>query len=216
MRGSLGSMTCFRNPAKFPGPALALFEGFDGPRVVPGEYRARVTIGELSETVSFAVAQDPRLTATDEQIQEWAARLADVRALMTESLLRLDEARAARDRIEELMSRYPDAGDLRQAGESAIERIGTWEAEINQMKHETYEDEDAWESKLAAQLRYLLDVIDDTGAPVTDGAMRRLADLRAEWATRERELADIVATDIRAVNAWAHRNDVEHVPLPQL
>ena len=65
------------------------------------------------------------------------------------------------------------------------------------------------------ELRYLLDVIDSTGAPVTDGAMRRLADLRAEWAARERELADIVATDIRSINAWAQQNDVEHVPLPQ-
>lgn len=194
---------------------VALFAGFDGPRVVPGEYRARVTIGDLSETVSFEVAQDPRLGASDQEIREWAERLAEVRALMTDSLLRLDEARTARERIEELMSRYPDAEDLRQAGESAIERIGTWEAEINQMKHETYEDEDAWESKLAAQLRYLLDVIDSTGAPVTDGAMRRLADLRAEWAARERELADIVATDIRSINAWAQQNDVEHVPLPQ-
>jgi hypothetical protein len=46
--------------------------------------------------------------------------------------------------------------------------------------------------------------------------MQRLADLRAEWASRERELGAIVATDLRAVNAWARQNNVEHVPLPQL
>ena len=195
---------------------VALFAGFDGPRVVPGDYRARVRIGDLEETVSFTVRQDPRLTASEAEIREWAERMAEVRGLMTDSLLRLDEARTARDRIEELMARYPEEEALAQAAEGAIARIDDWEAEINQMKHETYEDEDAWESKLAAQLRYLLDVIDSTGAPVTAGAMERLGDLRAEWVTRERELADIVATDIAAVNEWAQQSDVAHVPLPQL
>ena len=34
---------------------------------------------------------------------------------------------------------------------------------------------------LDGQLRYLMDVIDGTGPPVTDGAMTRLPDLTAEW-----------------------------------
>jgi hypothetical protein len=46
--------------------------------------------------------------------------------------------------------------------------------------------------------------------------LRRLAALRAEWATRERELGEIVATDIRAFNGWALLSDVEHLPLPLL
>lgn len=85
---------------------------------------------------------------------------------------------------------------------------------ITQLKHETYEDEDAWESMLVAQLRYLMDVIDETGAPVTQGAMDRLADLESEWAVRERELAAIAANDIAPVNAWAREAGVNHVTMP--
>ncbi len=85
---------------------------------------------------------------------------------------------------------------------------------ITQLRHETYEDEDAWESMLVAQLRYLMDVIDETGAPVTQGAMDRLADLESEWAVRERELAAIAANDIAPVNAWAREAGVNHVTMP--
>ena len=39
--------------------------------------------------------------------------------------------------------------------------------QIIQPLHETLEDEDAWETMLAGQIRFVLDVIDSTGAPVT-------------------------------------------------
>ena len=58
-------------------------------------------------------------------------------------------------------------------GRAAVSEIGVWEARITQLKHETYEDEDAWETMLAGQLRFLMDVIDRTAAPVTEGAKTR-------------------------------------------
>ena len=144
----------------------------------------------------------------------WAAQLADVGKLMNEILMRLDEAREARGQIEALMRDHPAVEHLQADGARAITRIGEWEALITQLKHETYEDEDAWESMLVAQLRYLIDVIDETGAPVTQGAMDRYKHLRAEWAVRQRELADITAKEIAPINAWARAAGVEHVRTP--
>ena len=88
--------------------------------------------------------------------------------------------------VRALMDEFPDDAGLQGAATQAIAAMGEWEALINQPKHQTYEDEDAWETMLAGQLRYLMDVIDRSGAPVTDGAMTRLADLRAEWSNRRR------------------------------
>ena len=87
--------------------------------------------------------------------------------------------------------------------------MGAWEARITQLKHETYEDEDAWETMLAGQLRFLMDVIDGTGAPVTDGAMTRLADLKAEWQTRQEELRRISDEHMRPINTWAQQQGVD-------
>jgi hypothetical protein len=77
--------------------------------------------------------------------------------------------------------------------------------------HETYEDEDAWETMLAGQVRYLLDVIDGTGAPITGGQLERLADLQAEWAQRRGELQAIKDQHLLPLNAWARDRGVEHV-----
>jgi hypothetical protein len=99
-------------------------------------------------------------------------------------------------------------------GEAAVSEIGAWESRITQLKHQTYEDEDAWETMLAGQLRFLMDVIDRTGAPVTDGAMTRLADLEAEWQTRQEELRRIADEQLRPINTWANQQGVDHVRVP--
>ncbi len=109
------------------------------------------------------------------------------------------------------MAEYSDDVELQGMGSAAIEKIAVWESAITQLKHKTYEDEDAWETMLAGQLRYLLDVIDDTGPPVTDGAMIRMQALKSEWATREAELQSIVSENIAPINAWAKTHQVDHV-----
>ena len=112
------------------------------------------------------------------------------------------------------MADYPADAELQESGAAAVSRIEAWDAEINQVLHQTYEDEDAWETKLAGQIRFLLDVVDYTGAPVTEGALQRLADLKAEWSEREAELQAIGAEAIAPINDWAREQGVPHVAAP--
>jgi hypothetical protein len=195
-------------------PDIALFAGFSGPRVVPGRYRARFRVGGFEDTVELTVAQDPRSPASDAEVREWGERLNEVSQLMNDILTKLHDLRTAREQIETLMSDRPDEGGLQSMGEAAVSEIGAWEARITQLKHQTYEDEDAWETMLAGQFRFLMDVIDRTGAPVTDGAMTRLTDLKAEWQTRKEELRRISDERLSPINTWAQQQGLAHVRVP--
>ena len=94
---------------------------------------------------------------------------------------------------------------------NAISNIDQWESLITQVKHQTLEDEDAWETMLAGQLRYLMDVIDRTGAPVTEGALTRLEYLSNSWSSLESELQNIVDNSIQPINDWAQEKNITHV-----
>jgi len=192
-------------------PDIALFAGFNGPRVAPGEYSARVRVGAAEETVTFTTATDPRITASDADIATWVARLAEVKDMLSGNLHSLEDIRGSRAQIETLMAEFSDDAELQSMGAAAIDEIHAWESAITQLKHKTYEDEDAWETMLAGQLRYLLNVIDNTGPPVTDGAMIRLQALKSEWATRQAELDSIASEHIAPINAWAKAHKVDHV-----
>ena len=195
---------------------VKIFAGFDGPSVPPGDYRARVTVGGNTQEVAFSIALDPRVSATSEEIQAWSQAVDETASLLDEVLMRLGEARKAQAQIKTLMADYPGDATLQKSGKAAVEAITAWDALLDQPLHETYEDEDAWESMLAAQIRYLLDVIDETGAPVTGGAADRLNDLKAEWSQRSSALRDITTGPIETINAWAREKEVPYVATPNL
>ncbi len=193
---------------------ITLFAGFDGPRVKPGNYNARVTLGKATQTVPFQLKADPRIKATDGDIQSWSDTLTEVSDVLSASLMGLEELRQSQEQIRALMETYPEDSTLQANGTVAIEKITAWDGKIIQVLHQTYEDEDAWETMLAGQLRYLMDVIDDTGAPVTGGALIRFEDLKAEWAQRQAEMALIKSEYIDVINQWAKAKGVPHVTPP--
>ena len=138
------------------------------------------------------------------------------RSVSTESAQHCSESEKAGDRGNRgwTAARYRDDAHRtheEEAGESAIERLTAWEQKVVQVEFETYEDEDNLPGKLVKHTRHLLDVIDHAGPPIAAGALERLADLEAEWAQLEAELAAIEASDITAVNNWAWENAVPHV-----
>jgi hypothetical protein len=157
---------------------------------------------------------DWRVTTSPAEIHIWSARLDETAALLDEVLRVLDEAREARTDIEELVADHPGDAELQQAGAKAIEALTAWDRLINQHLHETAEDEDAWETMLAGQVRYLMDVIESSGAPVTGGQLERLADLKREWATRRADLASITSERLEPINERARQRGMKHVTVP--
>ena len=171
-------------------------------------------LNAIENIEAISVKMDPRIRATDKEILFWSYRLNEVSALLDNTLSSLDAVRQAQRQIEALLTEHPGDRDLQQTGATALERITAWDGKIIQVLHQTYEDEDAWETMLAGQLRFLLDVIDTTGAPVTAGALLRLADLKSQWSERQTELPAIKTGYINVINDWARRQNVPHVASP--
>jgi photosystem II stability/assembly factor-like uncharacterized protein len=192
---------------------ITLFAGLHGPSVPPGRYTARVTANGESDEVGFELVGDPRRKASEAELSEWSARIDQASSLLESLLSDLGELRNAAVQIEALMAAHADADGLREAGQSALAAIEAWDHRVIQPMHQTYEDEDAWETMQAGQIRFLLDVIDRTGAPVTQGALDRLADLQAEVESLQAEKARIVADLIAPINTWARQNAIPHVTL---
>ncbi len=188
--------------------------GFSGPRVVPGTYSVKVTLGDTSQQASFAVHADPRVQASDEEIATLEARVEEVNSLLRHVLGTLEAARKSRSQIQALMADYPDAELLHKAGSRAITAIDGWEDQITQRNHGTLEDEDGWPTMLDGQIHHVLDVMDGSGPPVSAGALERLADLKASWATLEAELQRVTREDIESINKWARQSGIKYVSTP--
>ena len=188
--------------------------GFNGVKVMPGQYTARVSIGENSAQADFSVLADPRVQATPEQVAELEARVEEVNTLLRHVLSTLDDARKSRTQIQSMMAEHPEGELLQATGKRAITAITAWEGQITQANHGTLEDEDGWPTMLDGQIHHVLDVLDNSGPPVGAGALERLGDLKADWSVLQGELERITREDIEPINQWAKDNGIKHVSVP--
>ena len=190
-----------------------LFEGYDGPMVAPGMYTVRVTAGSDTVSTQVQVLADSRAPASEQALSAWVQMQGEVATTLEDVLAALEGARAAREQVQALQSEYDDA-QLKALAAAAITAINRWESDITELRHQTFEDEDAWVMKLDGQLRHLLDIVGSGGAPVTGGAKERHADLNAQWSAYKAVLSGISANELRAINAWATQQSVPHVQAP--
>ena len=191
-----------------------MFSGWNGAKVIPGDYQARISIGDHEETVAIKLLPDPRNDASMADYNILEAKIVESTNLLNEILATLDTARTARNQIKVLMMENSGDDDLTIQAVSTIDKINQWEKEITQVYFQVLEDEDAWPSKLEVQVKHVVDVMDGAGAPVANGALQRLNDVSAEWAERKAELARITSSGIEPINAWAKRNNIKHVVSP--
>jgi len=193
---------------------IKLFAGFGGATVIPGQYKVSVSVGGATSVADLTLLPDPREEAEEEDYRFLADKRRESTNLLNELLDNLAVARKARNQIEALLMDYPDAVDLQDMGNIAIERLTTWENQVTQTQYDALEDEDSMPPMLDVHIRHVLDVIDRAGAPVSAGSLQRLSDLDYLWQDRKSELRSISNTDIAAINDWANENGVGHVSAP--
>ena len=107
-----------------------------------------------------------------------------------------------------------DSTVLSDLASAAISQINAWENRVTQTGYKTYEDEDSMPPMLDVHIRHVFDVIDRAGAPVSEGSLQRLSDLKAQWMVAKAELSDITQRELAAINQWAEEKKVTHILAP--
>ncbi|HSL85283.1 MAG TPA: glycosyl hydrolase, partial [Thermoanaerobaculia bacterium] len=125
-------------------PGMILWNrSLDGPTAVPGEYRARLTVGEWSAEVPFEVVPDPRSTATAEDHRAQFEFVAGVRDQLTETHREIRRIREARNQLKTLAERLKEtdqAPEVREAADALVERLTGIEETLYQTKNQSPQD----------------------------------------------------------------------------
>ena len=190
---------------------IALFAGYQGPRVSPGTYKATIKHGDQQNSVIFEIQTDPRVNLKKDDIDTWSNQLDAINNTLNTMLQQTYKIRIIKQQIENLMHQHQNETRLQAMSSNAISAIDVWQSKITQIKHETLEDEDAWETMLAGQLRYLMDVVDRSGPPVTEGSRIRLNDLSQIWRTLQSEYTTIMDNEVELINDWAKEKNITHI-----
>lgn len=202
---------------RFPGMVL-WNRDLEGPRAVPGSYRARLTVGDWSGEAPFEVLPDPRTTATEEDFRLQFEFVTRVRDQLTETHRAIRHIRSVRADLDELVERLEDRDDAEPvvtAAQGLTEQLTAIEETLYQTQAESPQDPLNYPIRLNDKLAGLLGLASFGDVRPTDSMEEVRRELTAAIEAKLGELQELWETDLPEVNRLAREHDVELVALPE-
>ncbi len=189
-------------------PERTIIWGFlGGPRVAPGTYKATVRIGDTELHETFQVLQDPRVEASQEDLDAQVAFQLQIRDRLNQIYRGVKTLRDVRRQSKELVNRLSLAGkntvELQKKSEDLDKQLTAIEEDLTQPRNEADQDTENFPTKLDNQLGYVYMHLDLTDSKPTDGQRERVSDLAQQIEIQLSKLKGILDTDVAAFNRLA-------------
>ncbi|MEQ8715306.1 MAG: glycosyl hydrolase [Cyclobacteriaceae bacterium] len=182
-----------------------------GYTVGPGTYTAKLTYGDLEQTQSFAVVQDPRDEASAQDVaaqQDMVKKIYDDIANLYDGVSQMQQVR---DQVAEWMDRMEDDEDIKEQGTQLKEKIDEVEGTLISPKQTTFQDVINFRSQLDHQLHNLMNTIDGNTPPVTKGEKDLYQELNKMWMERKGPMEKVLNEDVPAFNELLKSKGAEYI-----
>jgi photosystem II stability/assembly factor-like uncharacterized protein len=181
------------------------------PRVTPGAYQVRLTVGDTELTESFQILRDPRLKSSNEDLQAQLQMKSGIRDLVSSTNEAINQLRSVRSQVEEWAKRA-DAGDdpdgVRKAADELKEKLTSVEGELTQLDAGAAQP---GESRIREKLLSLSTMIDESDARPTQGAEDVFKLLGEQLEAQRSRLAQVISEDLKAFTDLVSRANVPPV-----
>jgi len=176
----------------------------DGPTVPPGTYGVTLTVGEESASAEFELRQDPRSSATQEDLEEQYRFLIGIRDKVSEMHDAITDIRQVRGQLEALKKRLGDGEENEAIEESAKaleEQMGEIEKALYQTQNQSRQDPLNFPVRLNDKLAGVgsLAAIGDAAPTAQDYSVHD--ELKAAIDGELAKLKELWDTDLPALNA---------------
>lgn len=193
----------FRTEALIGVPGIYVYGDYQGYRVAPGKYKARMTFkGQTSET-ELELISDPHVTAT---AAEWAAQqefLKNASNQFNEVQKSVNNLRQAKKQVEtynESLKDDPNAKDFVKMGKDLIKKIEKWESNLIEPRTKNFQDAINFPNKLNAEFLQIRGVADTHDPRLTQGVQSRAQDVQRDWGKYKMQMNQLIQQDISEYN----------------
>ena len=182
-----------------------------GPVAAPGSYQVELTVGDQSYTEIFEIQKDPRVSASQEDLQAQFELHLRVRDKLSETHDAINTLRNIRQQAEGWMRRSSERQDhdaIASAALSIIEKLAPIEDELTQSKAKTRQDTMNWPVKLNGKLAWLSAVISSSQSAPTNQTYELFEDLVQRINEQLHRLKEIIDTDVVEFNQMMSESGV--------
>jgi photosystem II stability/assembly factor-like uncharacterized protein len=188
-----------------------------GPKVVPGTYQARLTVGDRTLNRSFAVLADPRLEVTDDDLRKQFDLSMSLYEMLNETQRVVSGIRDVRGQVDAVVERLEGSEPPARLGEAARtldEKLTEIEQSLDQTRSSGIQDPLNFPPRLDNQILYLYDVVNSADAAPTVGALERYSDVEKELQEVMLRLGLVFENELAAFNRMVFEADAPAVIVP--
>jgi hypothetical protein len=174
-----------------------------GPIAAPGIYQVELKVGDQTLTEVFEIQKDPRVSATQEDLDAQFELHLRIRDKLSETHDAINMLRNIRQQAEDWTRRSRERQDheaIARSAKSLKEKISPIENELTQSKAKTRQDTMNWPVKLNGKLAWLAAVVSSAQAAPTRQEYELFEDLSQRIDVELRRLKEIIDTDVVAFN----------------
>jgi hypothetical protein len=199
----------YPDAATFPG--LIMWAGnVRGPAIVPGSYKVRLTLDGKSQTQTFDVRKDPRLTTTPQDYERQLEVALQIHNKLSQTNEAVIEIRDIRKQLDAYTERVKDAKVV-DAAKALNQKLTAVEEALYQTKNRASEDPLNFPIKLNNKLAALEGTVESSDDPPTTQTTEVYEGLASQVNVQLETLKKLVGTDLAAFNRLVHDQNVPAV-----
>jgi hypothetical protein len=198
-------------------PGTTMWGSVQGPPAPPGRYQAKMTVGDWTQAESFEVKKDPRIAATQADLEEQFRLAVQVRDLFSETHDALKKVRSVKKQVEDLSARLKEAKQadgIEEPAKAVTEKLAAVEQKLYQTKNESLQDPLNFQPMLDNRIANLYGIILSTDARPTAVSHQHYEKLKAELSSYQREIESALGTELAAFNQAVSAKNVAPVIVP--
>lgn len=196
-------------------PGAVLWGGSgQGPVAPPGKYEVRLIVGENTQIRSWEWRKDPRIDATQADLQRQFDFLIEIRDKLTEVNEGIITLRSMRAQIQDVLEKVKgrkDVDDLIESGRKLTGKLTAIEDVLIQSKSQSPQDPLNYPIKLDNKLAALMPVVASADARPTQQSYQVFRELSSRAETQLGQLDLLKRRDLPEFNEMVKRADVPAV-----
>jgi hypothetical protein len=193
----------------------------EGPQAVPGTYRARLTVGDVSHDVTFEVLPDPRSSSTAEDYRAQFDFVMESRDLLSRTHGEIRRIRELRTQLEGLQARFAMEGEgdantaeLLAEVTALLETITPIEEALYQTQNESRQDPLNFPIRLNNKLTSLMRTVAVGDTRPTDSALAVKNELSTAIEAELQQLDSVWNENVPALNSRIQAMGIDLVTVP--
>ena len=207
----------YESPTELPG-AFYAGNGPQGPYVLPGTYTLKLTVAGKSQTVPLEVKLDPRVKASQADLQKRFDLQMKVREDIEELHIAVNQIRGVRSQLELVKKRLEEEGDKGKpviaACDELEKKMAPVEQELLQVKMQSSEGNLRYPNMLDEQYDTFRATIESADAAPTQAELAVFDQMHGRLEKQIAAWKQIAATDVPGVNELVRKENISLVEVP--